>query len=320
MAAYTLKKLLWLVVTLWLMVTLLFFLMYVLPGDVALAMLSENGEPVDPAEYQILRYELGLDRPTYVQYGDWIWKAVHGNFGKDPWTSAQVAEEIWLRLPYASSLMILAVIFTIILTIPIGIISAKKRGTFTDYSIKTLQYCFMSAPIFWVGILVLIWETRNFQWHPGAEYYPVFVSLFDDPLTALSLYWRPAIIMALAISVIGSRMLASYLRLGADNSQSKGTKLVAYAMPIISTFGLQISLLLGATVIMEPLFNLPGLGTLLISAVNAQDFPMIMGVGVFFGVVVLGVNFLVDIIRGAIDSRVRSGAVQTNLVTQLTAF
>lgn len=320
MAIYALKKLLWLVVTLWLMATLVFF-------PLALAQQPAQmmiGEPINPIEYQRLLKELSLDKPIYVQYGEWIWKAVRGDLGNTYWAGEPVAKEISERLPYTASLMIIAMIFKVILTIPIGILSASKRNNFINCSLRIFQLGFMSIPIFWLGIVILGWT--------GTPQRYVFLTtikttLFSDPLTTLKTYALPGILMALAAAAVGSRMLRSAILEqtmadDAHNSPAKSTRkrTVSYALPVVSAFGMQVSLLLGTTVIVESLFNIPGLGTLLISAVNMRDTPVIMGVAIYFGLIVLGVNFLIDIFSGLIDPRIRSGAAQSNPVIQIADY
>jgi len=309
MAIYTLKKLLWLVVALWLLVTLLFFLIYI-PRPHGYAILAGDEGPLTPEQYQLL-----FGRPIYQQYGEWIWNAVQGDLGQSLWTGEPVTGMISERLPYTFSLMIFALVFSLALTIPIGVISARKRNTFADYGLRTFQYSFMSIPVFWIGTLIFI-----LSWPAGSLWRRVEpVSLFSDPLTALRIYILPAIIIALSVAAIGSRLLRSSI-LKQKWSVTEGSERVNYVLPMISVFAAQVSLLLGATVIMEPPFYIPGLGTLLISAVNALDLPVIMGAAVFFGVVVLGVNFLVDIIRGLIDPRVRSGTAQPELISQIMDY
>jgi peptide/nickel transport system permease protein len=319
MAAYTLKKLLWLVITLWLAVTLLFFL-FTLGPPTPIIMLAEG--TIDPEQYELLRHRLGLDQPIYQQYADWIWNSLHGDLGNSYWTGAPVTEELAKRLPYTIGLMIITAFFTLILTIPMGVISVFKRGTFIESGVKGFQLIFMSAPVFWIGILILGWLATAFHWHPRVQY----ATLFSDPLTALRQYLLPAFLMGLAAAAIGSRMLRSSMLSVMESeyirTAPKGLRkwAVTYALPEVSIFGAQVSMLLGATVIMESLFNIPGLGNLLISSANAVDTPLLTGIILYFGITVLGFNFLVDIISGLIDQRIRSGIAQANLVTQITDY
>jgi len=315
MQAYILRRLLWLLVTLWMMVTLLFFLMYVIPGDVAMVMLGEEGGTIDPVQYELLRERLGLNRPVYVQYGSWIWNALHGDLGRSYWTGAPVAQEMSIRFPYTFGLMVVAMFWTIILTIPVGVISAIKQDTFVDYGLRSFQIGFMAAPSFWLGILLLGWLAVTFRWHPRIEY----ATLWTDPFTALQQYSLPGILMGVRSSAGTSRMLRSSMleALGSDyvrTARAKGLKerTVLYIhtmrnafLPVVTILGAEVSMLLGGTVIMESLFNIPGLGTLLISAVNARDIPLVMGVTTYIGTIVLGFNLLVDLSYGWIDPRVR---------------
>lgn len=315
MQAYILRRLLFLVVTLWVMVTLLFFMMYVLPGDIALVMLTDDGGPVDPVQYERLVKELGLDKPVQVQYARWILNALQGDFGKSFWTGAPVTQEMAIRFPYTFGLMVVAMFFTVILTIPIGVISALKQDSFIDYGLRGFQIGFMAMPSFWIGILLLGWLAVSFRWHPRIEY----ATIFTDPLTAIQQYALPGILMGVRSSAGTSRMLRSSMLevMGSDyvrTARAKGLKerTVIYLhtmrnafLPVATIFGAEVSMLLGGTVIMESLFNIPGLGTLLISGVSNRDIPLVMGVVTYIGVIILGFNLLVDISYGWIDPRVR---------------
>jgi peptide/nickel transport system permease protein len=315
MQRYVIRRLIWLVFTLWLMVTMLFFLMYVIPGDIVMVMLGEETESIDPVQYEILKHKLGLDRPVWEQYANWLWNAVQGDLGESYWTGAPVVEEMKIRFPYTIGLMIISLVITIVVALPVGVISALKQDTFADYALRSFQIGGLSMPGFWLGILILGFLAVTFRWHPRIEY----ATLFTDPVTALQQYWLPAFLMGFRSSANDARMLRSTMLevIGSDyirTARAKGLKewVVIYVhalrnaiLPGVTMLGMEAAGLLGGTVIMETLFNIPGLGTLLISAVNARDIPLVMGVVVFKGFIILFVNLLVDISYGFIDPRVR---------------
>lgn len=315
MQRYIIRRLIWVVITLWIMVTLLFFLMYVIPGDVVMVMLGEESESIDPVQYELLKHKLGLDRPVWEQYATWMWNAVQGDLGESYWTGAKVTEEMAIRFPYTIGLMIIGLVITIIVALPVGVISALKQDTFIDYALRSFQIGGLSMPGFWLGILILGFLAVTFRWHPRIEY----ATLFSDPLTALQQYWLPGLLMGFRSSANDARMLRStmlevmrsdYVR----TARAKGLKewVVIYIhalrnalLPAVTLLGMEAAMLLGGTVIMETLFNIPGLGTLLISAVNARDIPLVMGIVVFKGTIILSINLLIDISYGLIDPRVR---------------
>lgn len=315
MQGYLLKRIIWLVITLWMMVTMLFFLMFVVPGDVAMVMLGEEGGTIDPVQYELLRERLGLNRPIYVQYGDWMAKAVQGNLGKSYWTGAPVTQEMAIRFPYTMGLMVVAMFWTVIIAIPTGVVSALKRDTFADYGLRSFQIGFMAMPGFWIGILLLGWLAVTFRWHPRIEY----ATLWSNPITAIQQYTLPGILMGLRAAASNARMIRSSMleALGSDyvrTARAKGLKewVVLYVhtmrnafLPVVTIFGADVAMLLGGTVIMETLFNIPGLGTLLISAVNARDIPLVMGVVTYIGVVIIGINLVVDLLYAVIDPRIK---------------
>ena len=315
MQRYVIRRLIWLVITLWLMVTMMFFLMYVIPGDIVMVMLGEETESIDPVQYEILKHKLGLDRPVWEQYTTWLWNAVQGDMGESYWTGAPVVEEMKIRFPYTIGLMIISLVITVVVALPVGVISALKQDTFADYALRSFQIGGLSMPGFWLGILLLGFLAVTFRWHPRIEY----ATLFTDPVTALQQYWLPAFLMGFRSSANDARMLRSTMLevIGSDyvrTARAKGLKewVVIYihalrnaVLPGVTMLGMEAAGLLGGTVIMETLFNIPGLGTLLISAVNARDIPLVMGVVVFKGFIILFVNLLIDISYGFIDPRVR---------------
>lgn len=196
--------------SLWLMITLLFFLNYAALQKVPPMIFSQGSTNLTATDqFTHLRHSLGFDRPVYVQYGDWIWSALHGDWGKSYWTGATVTEMMSLRFPFTFSLMGIAMLFTSILTIPIGMFSALKRKTFIDYGLRGFQLGFISIPSFWIGILLFSWIVVR----PKIEY----ATLLSDPLAALRQYSLPAIIMGLSAAAISSRMLRSSI-LGVMNS------------------------------------------------------------------------------------------------------
>lgn len=315
MQRYVIRRLLWLVFTLWLMVTLLFFLMYVIPGDIVMVMLGEESEAIDPVQYEILKTRLGLDRPVWEQYINWLWNGIQGDLGESYWTGAPVVEEMKIRFPYTIGLMIISLIITVLVALPVGVISALKQDTFVDYALRSFQIGGLSMPGFWLGILILGFLAVTFRWHPRIEY----ATLFTDPVTALQQYWLPASLMGFRSSANDARMLRStmlevirsdYIRTAHAKGLKERTVVYVHALrnailPGVTMLGMEAAGLLGGAVIMEQLFNIPGLGTLLISAVNARDIPLVMGVVVFKGFIILFINLLVDISYGWIDPRVR---------------
>jgi len=297
------------------MITMLFFLMYVIPGDVVMVMLGEESESIDPVQYELLRTKLGLDRPLYEQYANWMWNLLQGDMGESYWTGAKVVDEMAIRFPYTIGLMIIGMVITVIVALPVGIISALKQDTFIDYALRSFQIGGLSMPGFWLGILILGFLAVTFRWHPRIEY----ATLFSDPITALQQYWLPGFLLGFRSSANDARMLRSqmlevmrsdYIR----TARAKGLKewMVIYVhalrnalLPAVTLLGMEAAALLGGTVIMESLFNIPGLGTLLISAVNARDIPLVMGIVTFKGFIILFINLIVDISYGWIDPRVR---------------
>ncbi|RJQ39213.1 MAG: ABC transporter permease [Dehalococcoidia bacterium] len=314
MQRYLIRRLLWLIVNIWMMVTLLFFLMYVIPGDVAMVMLGEEGGTIDPVQYELLRERLGLNRPLHVQYGEWIWNALQGDLGRSYWTGAPVVQEMGIRFPYTMGLTVVGMFWVTIIAIPVGVISALNRETLIDYGLRGFQITFLAAPGFWIAILVLSFLAVNFRWHPRIEY----ATLWSDPVTAFQQYALPGFILGLHSSANNARMLRSSMLeiLGSDfvrTARAKGLKerTVVYVhtmrnafLPVLELFGSDVQMLISGTIVMEMVFNIPGLGTLMISAVNARDIPLVTGIAVYIGLVIIGVNLLLDILYAFVDPRI----------------
>ncbi len=315
MRNYIIRRIFWLIVTAWLVCTFLFVLMYMIPGDIVKVMLSEETGYVDPVQYELLTHELGLDLPLWQQYTQWFGNLLRGDMGVSYWTGAPVVDEIAIRFPYTIGLMIIGLVFSIIIAIPVGVISALKQDTFWDYGLRAWAVSFLAAPSFWVGILLISFVVTTFRWFPPFDY----VTLFTAPGIALQQYWMPGILMGVRGAASKARMLRStmlevirsdYIRTARAKGLPERRIVFVHTLrnamlPVITLFGLEAAYMLGGVVIMETLFGIPGLGSLLIDAVNARDIPLVMGIVLVKAFIMLGLNLMIDISYAWIDPRVR---------------
>lgn len=315
MRAYIARRLLWAVPTLFGAVTLIFLVMNVLPGDVAMAMLGQEGRVPDPAQLQALREELGLNRPLYQQYLSWLWGVARLDLGDSLWTGHPVVAEMWVRLPYTLTLIAMAVLISIILAVPIGVVSALKQDSWLDYGLRSFAIAGLSIPSFWFGILVLLFVVSVFKWFPPLDYAPVY----KHPWVALQQLFLPAITLGYRQTAVGARMMRSsmldvlredYVR----TARAKGLteRVVVYlhalrnaVLPVVTIFGVEAVVLFGGAVIIEKIFNVPGVGRLLVDAINRRDVPLVQGVVMIMVGFVLVVNLVVDLIYAWVDPRIR---------------
>jgi len=313
-SAYILRRLLWAIPTLLGAVTIIFLVMRVLPGDVAMVILGGEGD-IDPVQYQVLRTELGLNRPLYEQYFSWMWGFLRLDLGISLWTGEPVWTEIWTRIPYSLTLIALAVTLTVLMAVPIGVLSALKQDTWIDYGLRSFAIAGLSIPGFWFGLLVLLFTVTLFKWSPPLAYAPVY----RDPLTALQQLILPAVVLGYRNIAVSSRMMRSsmlevmredYVRTARAKGLKDRTVIYIHALrnavlPVTTVFGLEVIVVFSSAVIVEQIFNIPGIGRLLVEAIIRRDVVTVQGVVALIVVFVLVVNLLVDLIYAWIDPRVR---------------
>lgn len=280
-----------------------FLLIHLIPGDPVRIMLGQNASP---EEIERLTVFLGLDQPLFVQYGHYISNVIQGDFGTSLKTGRPVLTEIMDRFPQTVKLAATGIIFAILIGFTVGILAAKFKDTVIDTLAMGFATLGISIPSFWLGILLIMVFSVQLGWFPIAEG------------TGL----RDLILPSITLGVVASTMISRLTRNGMVEVLSKDYIRTARAkglderliitrhalrnvlLPIVTVIGLQMAALLGGTVIIEQVFNWPGLGTLAIDAISSRDFPLIQGTVLFMGVVYVSINILVDISYGIIDPRV----------------
>ena len=314
MSRYVLRRLLLLVPTLLLVTLLVFSIIRLLPGDIVTLMMSEQGYAGDRAK---LEQMMGLDRPFHRQYLAYLGNALQGDLGVSFWTREPVAEEILRRLPVSLELALLAMAFAILIAVPTGIFSAVRQDTWLDYLFRTGAIGGLSIPGFWMATVVIVGASIWWQWVPPMRYTP----FARDPMKNLSQLLLPALILGLALSASIMRMTRSmvlevlredYVRTawakGLPDSAVIARHVLKNAMiPVVTVMGLQLSTLLGGTVIMESIFVLPGMGKFLLDAITWRDYPVIQGINLFLATGIIGLNLLIDVTYAYLDPRIRFG-------------
>ena len=313
MAQYITKRLLFTVLVLWAVSVIVFGAVRLIPGDVCKIVLATSD--VDERQCQVIRHELGLDRPAVVQYLHYIGGVLRGDFGKALISKRDVWGEIRTRIPLTLELTLLATGFALTLAIPIGVISAVKQDSPIDYVLRFLTIGWLSIPSFWLGTMLIVFPARWWGYSPPVGY----VDFWKDPLKNLHQLYLPAIALGLALSASLARLTRSsmlevlrqdYIRTARAKGLKERTMVFRHALrnaliPVITLFAIQFGVLLGGTVVLESIFSLPGLGTLALNAVLLKDYPQVQGLVLFFATALVLINLVVDISYAWIDPRIR---------------
>ena len=304
MVRYLLRRLLLTVPVMLGVATLVFALIHLVPGDPAQAML---GEGATAEEVVRLRTSLGLDRPLIAQYGSFLGGAARGDLGKSFRTGQPVTSEIWRRLGDTAILAVCAMAVAIAVALPLGIVAAVFRGRPLDHAAMTLALAGISMPSFWLGPLLAIFFAVRLGWLP--------VSGSGTP-------WHlvlPAVTLGTALAAILARMTRSsvieelrelYVMAARARGLSHARAVVRHAfrnslIPVVTIIGLQFGAVLTGTIITETIFAWPGVGRLLITAINTRDYPLVQGCILFISVTYVAMNLLTDLTYGLLDPRIR---------------
>ncbi len=302
--------------TLFAVATIIFFALRVLPGDpVEFKYTAESGGRVEQAMLERERARFGFDKPLSEQYVNWIVGLAKFDLGISLWSEKPVSEEIAGRFGNTLRVAIAALIIGVLLALPLGIISALTRGSWLDQVIRVLTVTGLSVPSFWLGMIVLLSLLALFGWIPSIEN----ASFSDQPGEFIAQIFFPALVVGWRMSSVNARLLRSSLLevLGEDyirTARSKGVSprrmvwrhaLSNALLPTVTVVGLEFAGLLGGLVVTEQVFNINGIGRLLIQAVSLSDLSLIQGLVMMFALVYVLTNFAVDLLYAWLDPRVR---------------
>jgi peptide/nickel transport system permease protein len=315
MRGYVVKRLLLVVPTLLGVATIVFVLLRVVPGDVVLLRLAGEGGKVAEEVLRAERARLGLDQPLWRQYVGWIWGLGHGELGLSMWTGRPVTQEIRIRLPLSLELTLLATLVAVLVAIPLGTLAALHRATWIDYLLRVLTLAGLSMPSFWVGVMLVLALLLLFRWSPPVT----FTSFWEDPVANLSQLVWPALVVGLRSVALTARMMRSALLevLGDDyvrTARAKGLPERAVVrrhavrnalLPVITVIGLESAVILGGLVVTEQVFNLNGLGKLLLEAVTRRDYTLTQALIMLSASAFVVMNLLVDLCYAWLDPRIR---------------
>ena len=317
MRAYIIRRLLLILPTLFILSILVFLSVRFIPGDVIDVMLGRMEYQMPGGiDREALERRLGLDVPVYVQYGRWLGDIfLRGSLGESLMGRGAVEERIISRLLVTIELGLMAILIGLVIALPVGIYSAIRQDTAADYVGRSIAIVGLATPNFWLGIMVMIYPAIWWGWAPPLE----LVSFTEDPLGSLAVFFIPSLILGTASAAATMRMTRTmmlevlrqdYIRTAWSKGLKERAVVTRHAVknaliPVVSLIGLQLPILVGGAVIMENIFNLPGLGRLLLNALNNRDYPMVSGVNLVFATMVVGVNLMIDLIYPFLDPRVR---------------
>lgn len=312
MIGFVIRRLLQTILVLFLVTIVAFLLIHLIPGDPAVNMLAENATQ---EQIEALRKQLGLDQNLITQYTRWLWNVARGDFGRSIIYGENITDLILERLPVTFHLGFLALIISTLISIPAGIISAVKRGGIIDTLISISANIGMAVPLFWLGILGVYFFSLKLGWLPVQGYTSPFVDFW---LNTKQIIMPAACLSVIPLASISRQTRSSmlevirqdYIRTARSKGLKKSTIITKHALknamiPVVTLLGIQIRNLVGGSVLVETVFNIPGIGRLMVRSVLDKDFLVVQGCVIMTGLVVALANLLVDLSYGWLDPRIR---------------
>ncbi|MCS7207884.1 MAG: ABC transporter permease [Dehalococcoidia bacterium] len=294
---------------------LTFVIMRIMPGDVALLIVAGEGGYADPSQVEKVRRELGLDKPLLVQFATWLWGVLRFDFGTSLWTTRPVLYEIGVRLPLSLQIAVMATLVAAALAIPLGSLAAMRQDSWVDYGVRVFTIAGLAIPSFWLGILMLLAMVLWFHWSPPMIYTP----FFENPAENLKQTIWPALAVGYRYSAIAARMMRSsllevlredYIRTAWAKGLRERVIIIRHGLrnallPVITILGYEFAFLIGGLVVTETVFNLNGVGRLVVEAVFHRDYNIIQALVLLIALGFVVVNLIVDVFYAFLDPRIR---------------
>lgn len=314
MTQYIARRFLGMIPTLLVLLFIVVGMIRIIPGTIVDLMVQGQLGTRDLGRLAI-EHRLGIDRPISVQYVSYASGMLHGDLGRSLWTQQPVTQLIFQHAGATIEMVTLAVIVSLVIAIPIGIISAVRQDSFLDYGLRSIVILGLAVPNFALATMILIFPALWFHWTPPLDYKPLLV----DPLSNLGQMAFPALILGVGLSSTIIRLLRAmmlevlrqdYIRTAWSKGLRERSVVLEHGLknaliPVVTLFGIQIAFLLSGSVIMEQIFAVPGIGQLLLNAISQRDYPIIQGVTVVVGIGVMLINLAVDVSYGLLDPRIR---------------
>ncbi len=318
MLRYLVKRILYAIPTIAGVAILVFFMLRVVPGDIVELKLRGDGGNVSLEMIEAERERLGLNKPLYEQFADWMVGLATFDLGKSMWTDLPVSDEIGTRLGLTLQVAVMATIIAVLMALPLGIASALYKDTLIDHSIRMVTIAGLAVPSFWLGMIIILILLSTLNWLPPVTYTPFYV----DPWANISQLIWPALAIGFRYSAVLTRMIRSsiievmqedYIRTARAKGVAERRVVGHHALrnallPFITVLGLEFAFLIGGLVVTEQVFNLNGVGRLFVQAVTRSDYTLTQGIVMLIAVIFIVTNLVVDLLYAAIDPRIRYGA------------
>src|SRR5580693_2740930 len=321
MHRYIVSRLLLVIPTLLGAAALVFILMRLIPGDICLVRLGSGGSGIGTQALAACHAEIGIDKPWWMQFLSFIWGLARGDFGISMWSGKPVIQEIATRFPVSLEVALIATVVAISIAIPLGTISALKQNTWIDLLVRTISIAGIATPAFWLGILSILMVLDVSQWITGRPWMPSidYVPLWKDPIRNLSIVMLPALTVGYRYAAVSMRMTRSamlevlsedYIR----TARAKGLRekiiinrhaLKNALLPVVTVIGIEFAFLIGGLVVTEQVFNLNGIGRLMVLSVQNQDYTMTQALVMLVVTIAILTNLAVDLLYAWLDPRIR---------------
>jgi peptide/nickel transport system permease protein len=312
MTTYLIKRLIILILTLLLVSVVIFVVMRIIPGDPAQIIL---GLQATPDAVDALREQLGLDRPLHIQYVSWIGGLVRGNMGESINYGVPISDLVIQRLAVTGPLTLIAVLFSVVISLPMGIYASTHQNRLGDYGVMLFSQVGLAIPAFWAGLLLILLFAVHLQWFASGGF-PGWSRDFWGSIKSLLLpafalgFIRAAVLSRLTRSSLLEVLREDYIQTARSKGLGEQTVIYKHALrnaiiPILTILGLQIGQLMAGAIIIEQVFFLPGLGRLVYLAINQRDLPVVQAVVLLIASFIVIVNFFVDLMYATLDPRIR---------------
>ncbi|MCC6959133.1 MAG: ABC transporter permease [Dehalococcoidia bacterium] len=313
MTKYILRRILLALPTVLIVMFMTFMMLRIVPGSLVDTMMADR--PYATAEDRAkLEQQLGLDEPIPKQFAKYVWNVAHGDLGVSPWTTTPVTDELGRRLPVTAEFGVMAILIGLCVSLPVGIISAIRQDTISDYVARSFSILALSVPYFFSATIIIVFGPK-WGWTPPL----IYKGWSDGPVSHLYYFLAPATLLGLALAGGVMRLTRTmmlevlrqdYIRTAWAKGLRERSVIYRHAMknaliPVITIVGLQVGTAVSGTIILETIFNMPGVGRFFVGAILQRDYPSVQGVVLVLASVIVVVNLIVDLSYAWLDPRIR---------------
>lgn len=313
MSSYVTRRLLLVLPTLFVVMVFVFLVIRLFPGDIVDYLSSEQG--FTPEQLALERNRLGIDKPIHEQFVVWVGSILRGDFGQSLKTRRLVVNDIQQKIPVTLELGALAILFSVMIAVPVGVISSIRQDTVADYLGRGIAIWALSIPGFWLATMLILALTLWFHWLPPVQYVPFHV----DPWKNLQQFFLPSLVLGINLSGILMRMTRTtlldvlrqdYIRTAWAKGLRERSVLFGHAirnalLPVVTILGVEAARVVGGSVVMETIFGLPGVGRYVLEVLSVRDYPAIQAAILLIATFVIVINLVVDLLYGYLDPRIR---------------